>query len=90
MNAALGLRADFFFAGFLPAFFFAAIVFSPLRHEFKTRMSPKNWVVAIVIQIRAGGASFFPARRQLAEATDKSGIMGSTGSRGGQLPCRAW
>jgi hypothetical protein len=29
MNAALGLRADFFFAGFLVAFFFAAIFCSP-------------------------------------------------------------
>jgi hypothetical protein len=31
MNAALGLRPDFFFAGFLLAFFFAAIVFSPVK-----------------------------------------------------------
>jgi hypothetical protein len=29
INAALGLRPDFFFAGFLLAFFFAAIVCSP-------------------------------------------------------------
>jgi hypothetical protein len=48
-------------------------------------MSPKNWVVAIVIQIHAGGASFFLARRQPALAADKSGIMDFTGPRGGAI-----
>jgi|SRR5687767_2927301 hypothetical protein len=46
MNAALGLRADFFFATFLLAFFFAAIVFSPV----KTPIHPRIGLSRIVIQ----------------------------------------
>jgi hypothetical protein len=57
INAALGLRADFFFAGFFTAaffaaFFFTAIVFSPL----KTQKTPNHWVERIVNQIPSGSA----------------------------------
>jgi hypothetical protein len=52
MNAALGLRADFFFAGFFAAFFFTAMLFSPL----KTGKNTQHWVEAIVNQISEGDA----------------------------------